>query len=98
MFEREKIGEKATLVFFSKNDLKDSENLEFSELVVSAGADIVGGIYTQNRNPNARYFLGKGKLNELHISIRESDSDLIIFKRFVFFVFSCQVILSPVFT
>ena len=79
MFEREKIGEKATLVFFSKNDLKDSENLEFSELVVSAGADIVGGIYTQNRNPNARYFLGKGKLNELHISIRESDSDLIIF-------------------
>ena len=79
MFDREKIGEKATLVFFSKNDLKDSENLEFSELVASAGADIVGDIYTQNRKPNARYFLGKGKLNELHTSIRESDSDLIIF-------------------
>ena len=79
MFDREKIGEKATLVFFSKNGLKDSENLEFSELVASAGADIVGGIYTQNRKPNARYFLGKGKLNELHTSIRESDSDLIIF-------------------
>ena len=79
MFDREKIGEKATLVFFSKNDLKDSENLEFSELVASAGADIVGHIYTQNRKPNARYFLGKGKLNELHTSIRESDSDLIIF-------------------
>lgn len=79
MFDREKIGEKATLVFFSKNGLKDSENLEFSELVASAGADIVGDIYTQNRKPNARYFLGKGKLNELHTSIRESDSDLIIF-------------------
>jgi len=79
LFDREKIGEKATLVFFSKNDLKDSENLEFSELVASAGADIVGDIYTQNRKPNARYFLGKGKLNELHTSIRESDSDLIIF-------------------
>ena len=79
MLDREKIGEKATLVFFSKNDLKDSENLEFSELVASAGADIVGDIYTQNRKPNARYFLGKGKLNELHTSIRESDSDLIIF-------------------
>ena len=79
MFDREKIGEKATLVFFSKNDLKDSDNLEFSELVASAGADIVGDIYTQNRKPNARYFLGKGKLNELHTSIRESDSDLIIF-------------------
>jgi len=79
LFDREKIGEKATLVFFSKNGLKDSENLEFSELVASAGADIVGGIYTQNRKPNARYFLGKGKLNELHTSIRESDSDLIIF-------------------
>ena len=79
MFDREKIGEKATLVFFSKNGLKDSENLEFSELVASAGADIVGHIYTQNRKPNARYFLGKGKLNELHTSIRESDSDLIIF-------------------
>jgi len=79
LFDREKIGEKATLVFFSKNGLKDSENLEFSELVASAGADIVGHIYTQNRKPNARYFLGKGKLNELHTSIRESDSDLIIF-------------------
>jgi len=79
LLDREKIGEKATLVFFSKNDLKDSENLEFSELVASAGADIVGDIYTQNRKPNARYFLGKGKLNELHTSIRESDSDLIIF-------------------
>ncbi|MEC7859709.1 MAG: ribosome rescue GTPase HflX [Pseudomonadota bacterium] len=79
MFDREKIGEKATLVFFSKNGLKHSENLEFSELVASAGADIVGDIYTQNRKPNARYFLGKGKLNELHTSIRESDSDLIIF-------------------
>ena len=79
MFDREKIGEKAILVFFSKNGLKDSENLEFSELVASAGADIVGDIYTQNRKPNARYFLGKGKLNELHTSIRESDSDLIIF-------------------
>jgi len=79
LFDREKIGEKATLVFFSKNEKKDSENLEFSELVSSAGADIVGGIFSQNRNPNARYFLGKGKLNELHASIRENNSDLIIF-------------------
>ena len=76
MFERPKIGEKATLVHSSKID--HSQSLEFTELAYSAGGIIAGSIFASSKRPNARYYLGKGKLDELRLCIEENESELVI--------------------
>ena len=76
MFERPKIGEKATLVHSSKID--HSQSLEFTELAHSAGGIIAGSIFASSKRPNARYYLGKGKLDELRLCIEENESELVI--------------------
>ena len=76
MFERPKIGEKATLVHSSKID--HSQSLEFTELARSAGGIIAGSIFASGKRPNARYYLGKGKLDELRLCIEKNNSELVI--------------------
>ena len=76
MFERPKIGEKATLVHSSKID--HSQSLEFTELARSAGGIIAGSIFVSGKKPNARYYLGKGKLDELRLCIEKNNSELVI--------------------
>ena len=63
MFERPKIGEKAILIHSSKID--ESQSFEFTELAQSAGALITDSIFASGKRPNARFYLGKGKLDEL---------------------------------
>ena len=80
MFDRKKIGEKATLVYFSNNsDTDNREDNEFIELSRASGANLVGGINARFRYPNAKYLIGKGKIEELQSSLIENNSDLIIF-------------------
>ena len=80
MFDRKKIGEKATLVYFSNNsDTDNREDNEFIELSRASGANLVGGINARFRYPNAKYLIGKGKIEELQASLIENNSDLIIF-------------------
>ena len=76
MFERPKIGEKAILVHSSKID--HSQSLEFTELARSAGGIIAGSIFASGKRPNARYYLGKGKLDELRLCIEKNNSELVI--------------------
>jgi GTP-binding protein HflX len=76
LFERPKIGEKATLVHSSKID--HSQSLEFTELARSAGGIIAGSIFASGKRPNARYYLGKGKLDELRLCIEKNNSELVI--------------------
>ena len=80
MFDRKKIGEKATLVYFSNNsDTDNREDNEFMELSRASGANLVGEINARFRYPNAKYLIGKGKIEELQASLIENNSDLIIF-------------------
>ena len=80
MFDRKKIGEKATLVYFSNNSNTDNrEDNEFTELSRASGANLVGEINARFRYPNAKYLIGKGKIEELQASLIENNSDLIIF-------------------
>ena len=80
MFDRKKIGEKATLVYFSNNiDTDNREDNEFMELSRASGANLVGEINARFRYPNAKYLIGKGKIEELQACLIGNNSDLIIF-------------------
>ena len=79
-FERPQSGERAVLVHASPDGLPDeSEREEFAELARSAGAELIGELVSSRRGPDPRYFIGKGKLDELHGLVREHDSELVIF-------------------
>ena len=80
MFDRKKIGERATLVYFSStSDTDNREDNEFMELSIASGANLVGEINARFRYPNAKYLIGKGKIEELQASLIGNNSDLIIF-------------------
>jgi GTP-binding protein HflX len=80
LFDRKKIGERATLVYFSStSDADNREDNEFMELSIASGANLVGEINARFRYPNAKYLIGKGKIEELQASLIENKSDLIIF-------------------
>jgi len=51
---------------------------EFQELARSAGAEIVGIIHAPRDRPEARFFVGKGKIEELAEAVEEMDADLIL--------------------
>ena len=79
MFERPQSGERAVLIQASPDGLPDeSEREEFIELAVSAGAIVAAELTTSRKRPNPRYFIGKGKLDELKTLIRQNDAELVI--------------------
>lgn len=79
MFERPKSGERAILVHVGPDGAPDeSETEEFRELARSAGADIVDEISSARRRPDPRYFIGKGKLEDVAKSIEEHGAELVI--------------------
>ena len=80
MFERPQSGERAVLVHASSDGLPDdSEREEFAELARSAGAVVAAELLSSRRRPDARYFIGKGKLDELRKLIEQDDVELVIF-------------------
>jgi len=79
LFERPQSGERAILVHTSADGAPDeSEREEFAELARSAGALIVDEIVCARRRPDARYFIGKGKLEDVAASAERNSADLII--------------------
>ena len=79
MFERPRSGERAILVHASAGGVPDTnEREEFAELATSAGAVIVDEIVSARRKPDPRYFIGKGKLQEVKDSVEENDAELVM--------------------
>jgi GTP-binding protein HflX len=79
LFERPQSGERAVLVHAGIDGAPDEPELEeFRELARSAGAAIVDEIVSGRRRPDPRYFIGKGKLEELSQSIEENSAELVI--------------------
>ena len=79
MFERPKSGERAVLVHASPNGLPDeSEREEFAELATSAGATVAAELLSTRKRPDPRYFIGKGKLEDLRVLIHENEAELVI--------------------
>ncbi|TAN52224.1 MAG: GTPase HflX [Methylococcaceae bacterium] len=77
MFERPDAGERTVLVFTGGND--DPEDIaELRELAGSAGAEVVGRMVCGRRSPDARFFIGQGKVDELRETVQAHDADLVL--------------------
>jgi GTP-binding protein HflX len=79
LFERPQSGERAILVHASPKGAPDeSEREEFAELARSAGAIVADEIVSARKRPDPRYFIGRGKLDELRSSIATTAAELVI--------------------
>ena len=79
MFERPQSGERAILLHASPGGTPEpNEREEFAELAASAGAVIVDQLISARRRPDSRYFIGKGKLDDVQRSVQAHDAELII--------------------
>jgi GTPase len=80
LFERPQIGEQAILVHvdFGESDT-ESRLAELNALAQSAGAVTVSEISLKRRSPDPKYFVGRGKADEILDSIHFYQADLVIF-------------------
>lgn len=63
--------------FLMKND---TENLiEFESLVICAGIKAVQIIIGNRKSPQAKYFVGEGKAEEIAAAVKDSNTDVILF-------------------
>ena len=80
MFERYQGGEQAILVHVDFKDEAAREDLrELEMLATSAGATILGTITTRRDSPQAKFFIGTGKADEIAQEVRRLEADLVIF-------------------
>jgi len=80
LFERPKSGERAVLVHLEMMEDKDREDpREFTELALSAGADPVALVSGSSKHPRPRYFVGKGKMEEIATAVADSEADVVLF-------------------
>ncbi len=77
LFERPAPGHKAIVVHVDFPD--DSANLEeFQELATSAELLPADTLTTRRDTPHPRWFLGSGKVEELHDRVKQQDLDLVL--------------------
>jgi GTPase len=80
LFERPQVGERAILIHvdFGEGD-SQSRLQELLELSTSAGAEPVDSIITSRKSPDAKYFVGTGKADEILDLIKMHEAELVIF-------------------
>jgi GTPase len=80
VFERPDLGERAVLVHMDIHEEIQREDLsEFRELVISAGAEIVAIATSARSRPDPKYFVGRGKVEEIQQLIAEHKAELVLF-------------------
>ena len=78
-FSQNKGGEKTILVSVNVQILEDLDAEEFRLLAKSAGANIFEHITVQRIKPDAKYFIGTGKADEIAELVKNEDVQLVIF-------------------
>ena len=79
-FELHSGGERAVLVQMAIDGGANEPNLgEFIELVRSAGGDPAAVVRGSRRSPTAKYFVGKGKLQEIASEVERVEAELVVF-------------------
>ena len=79
MFERPRSGDRAILVHATPGGAPDTqEREEFAELATSAGARVVDELVSARKTPDSRFFIGKGKVEELKKRIDQHEAELVI--------------------
>ena len=80
LFDRPDTGEKALIIHLSINESFSEDDLsEFVQLVISANVEPVATITGSRRAPDARFFVGKGKLEEVRQVLHETCADIVLF-------------------
>ena len=80
MLERPKSGERAILVHITFPHGVDRADLrEFTELAIAAGAYPVATVTGVRDVPDAKYFIGSGKIDELFHLIQGEKADVVLF-------------------
>lgn len=51
---------------------------EFKELALSANAEVLGCVLGSRSTPEAKYFVGQGKAEEIHQMVLETDAELVL--------------------
>ena len=79
-FDRPTSGQRAVLVhvrFSQAGELEEIE--EFEDLVRSAGIEKLAVLSAARKAPDASWFIGKGKLDELRTALATASADLVVF-------------------
>ena len=80
MFERPKSGERAVLVHVDLDGTSDADQLrEFRELAASAGAQVTALVGGSRQQPDPRFFVGRGKVEEIAQTVSRERAELVIF-------------------
>ena len=80
MFDRHSGGENAVLVHIELPDSHNKEDKdEFVDLVVSAGLSIKAMVGGSRQSPDARYFIGTGKAEEIKQIVEDQKADVVLF-------------------
>ena len=80
MFDRHSGGDSAILVHIDFDQESNQEDLhEFVELARSAGLDVMDIITAKRHSPDPKYFIGKGKIEEIQSAKQATDANVIIF-------------------
>ncbi len=78
MIDRPESGERAVLVHLTLRS-RQEDLLELQELAKSAGTDPVYVVTGSRKKPDPKYFVGKGKLEELKGIIETYEADIVLF-------------------
>lgn len=80
MFDRHSGGDAAILVHIDFDQESNQEDLhEFVELARSAGLEVMDIITAKRHSPDPKYFIGKGKIEEIQSAKQATDANVIIF-------------------
>lgn len=80
MFERHAVGEQAILVHVEFTQDEDSESLSELEMLVSSAGVAALSVVTATRHvPNAKYFVGLGKADEIASVVNTLCANIVIF-------------------
>lgn len=80
MFERYESGEQAVLVHVDFSDEQNKEDIDELQMLVSSAGVNNAGIVTASRTaPQAKYFVGSGKAEEIAETVAALGADVVIF-------------------
>lgn len=80
MFERPSGGDAVVLVSVNFGDPDYAESLqELRHLATTAGMQIRATVETKRHSPDAKYYIGSGKANELKLMLSSSESSVVAF-------------------
>ena len=78
LFERPQDGSSTAIIVHSNYSLFSQDQGEFKELVRSAGFFPVLELRNNRKYPEPKFFLGKGKVDEINACLKQTKADLVV--------------------